>query len=76
MLVFYKNVILYFFILIKILFNDDMYDLVKNYLKNLDPKNAYFKRVGADEETKVTLPYFWVLYILIPNEKSININKI
>ena len=38
---------------------DDMYDLVKNYLKDLDPKNAYFKRVGADEDNKVKLP-FWM----------------
>lgn len=42
----------------KTLLNDDMYDLVKNYLKKLDPKNPYFKRVGADEETKVILPYW------------------
>lgn len=42
----------------KTLLNDDMYDLVKNYLKKIDPKNPYFKRVGADEETKVTLPYW------------------
>jgi len=40
------------------LVSDDMYDLVKNYLKKLDPKNPYFKRVGADEETKVKLPYW------------------
>lgn len=42
----------------KTLLNDDMYDLVKNYLKKIDPKNPYFKRVGADEETKVKLPYW------------------
>jgi len=42
----------------KTLLNDDMYDLVKDYLKKLDPKNTYFKRVGADEETKVKLPYW------------------
>jgi|UniRef100_A0A6C0JTT8 DNA ligase (NAD+) len=41
------------------LVSDDMYDLVKDYLKKLDPKNPYFKRVGADEETKVKLP-FWM----------------
>jgi NAD-dependent DNA ligase len=40
------------------LVSDNMYDLVKNYLKKLDPKNPYFKRVGADEETKVKLPYW------------------
>ena len=42
----------------KTLLNDDMYDLVKDYLKKLDPKNPYFKRVGADEETKVNLPFY------------------
>ena len=41
------------------LVSDDMYDLLKDYLKKLDPKNPYFKRVGADEETKVKLP-FWM----------------
>ena len=42
----------------KTLLNDDIYDLVKDYLKKLDPKNPYFKRVGADEETKVNLPFY------------------
>ena len=42
----------------KTILSDDMYDLVKNYLKKIDPKNPYFKRIGADEETKVTLPYW------------------
>lgn len=57
----------------KTLLNDDMYDLVKNYLKNLDPKNAYFKRVGADEDTKVKLPY-WMgsLDKIKDDEKAIN----
>lgn len=41
------------------LVNDDIYDIVKEYLRKLDPKNAYFKRVGADEEHKVKLP-FWL----------------
>ena len=39
--------------------SDDIYDIIKNHLKKIDPKNAYFKRVGADEEHKVTLP-FWL----------------
>ena len=58
------------------LVNDDMYDLVKDYLKKLDPKNAYFKRVGADEETKVKLP-FWMgsLDKIKDDEKSINLWK-
>ena len=42
----------------KIILTDNIYDLVKDYLKKLDPKNPYFKRVGADEETKVKLPYW------------------
>ena len=55
------------------LVSDDMYDLLKDYLKKLDPKNPYFKRVGADEETKVKLP-FWMgsLDKIKDNEKSIN----
>jgi NAD-dependent DNA ligase len=40
------------------LVSDDIYDIVKNHLKKIDPKNSYFKRVGADEEHKVTLPYW------------------
>jgi len=53
--------------------SDDMYDLVKDYLKKIDPKNAYFKRVGADEETKVKLP-FWMgsLDKIKDDEKAIN----
>lgn len=41
------------------LVNDDIYDIVKEYLRKLDPKNSYFKRVGADEINKVKLP-FWL----------------
>ena len=37
---------------------DDLYDIIKNHLKKIDPKNPYFKRVGADEEHKVALPYW------------------
>lgn len=40
------------------LVSDDIYDIAKNHLKKIDPKNSYFKRVGADEEHKVTLPYW------------------
>lgn len=55
------------------LISDDMYDLLKDYLKKLDPKNPYFKRVGADEETKVKLP-FWMgsLDKIKDNEKAID----
>lgn len=38
---------------------DDIYDIVKSHLKQIDPKNPYFKRVGADEMHKVKLP-FWM----------------
>ena len=40
------------------LFSDDIYDIIKDYLREIDPKNAYLKRVGADEEHKVKLPYY------------------
>jgi len=55
------------------LVSDDMYDLLKDYLKKLDPKNPYFKRVGADEEAKVKLP-FWMgsLDKIKDNEKAIH----
>ena len=29
------------------LFTDDIYDMVKNYLRQIDPQNAYLKKVGA-----------------------------
>jgi len=40
------------------LFTDELYDIIKEYLKDIDPKNEYFKRVGADEENKVKLPFY------------------
>lgn len=41
------------------LFTDDIYDIVKDYLKKKDPKNAYLKRVGAVVEfNKEKLPYY------------------
>ena len=40
------------------LFPDDIYDIIKNYLRKLDPKNSYLKRVGADEEHKIKLPFY------------------
>jgi NAD-dependent DNA ligase len=72
-IIFLQDCDIAFFNTNKTLLNDDMYDLVKNYLKNLDPKNAYFKRVGADEDTKVKLPY-WMgsLDKIKDDEKAIN----
>lgn len=40
------------------LLTDDIYDLIKDYVRNKYPKDAYLKRVGADEDRKVTLPYY------------------
>jgi NAD-dependent DNA ligase len=40
------------------LITDDRYDEIKDYLRRLDKKNAYFKRVGADVDNKVKLPYY------------------
>ncbi len=43
----------------KPLFTDDIYDIIKNYLKKKDPKNVYLKRVGAVIEfNKEKLPYY------------------
>ena len=43
----------------KPVFTDDMYDIVKGFLKAKDPKNAYLKRVGAVIEfNKEKLPYY------------------
>ena len=42
------------------IFNDDEYDEIKEYLKTIDKKNDYFKRVGADVaiDNKVKLPFY------------------
>lgn len=40
------------------LFDDNTYDEIKDYLRELDKKNPYFKRIGADVDNKVKLPYF------------------
>ena len=40
------------------LLDDNKYDEIKDYLRELDKKNAYFKRIGADVDNKVKLPYF------------------
>jgi DNA ligase (NAD+) len=37
---------------------DDIYDIIKDYVRERYPKDAYLKRVGADEENKVKLPYY------------------
>jgi len=41
------------------LFNDDIYDIIKDYLRNKDPKNAYLKKIGANVKiNKERLPYY------------------
>jgi NAD-dependent DNA ligase len=57
----------------KPLFTDDMYDIVKGYLKSKDPKNPYLKRVGAVIEfNKEKLPYYLgSLYKIKDDEKEI-----
>jgi NAD-dependent DNA ligase len=42
------------------IFTDDEYDEIKDYLKTIDKKNDYFKRIGADVaiDNKIKLPFF------------------
>jgi len=40
------------------LVSDDIYDIIKDYIREKYPKDAYLKRVGADEEHKVKLPFY------------------
>jgi DNA ligase (NAD+) len=42
------------------IFNDFEYDEIKEYLRTIDKKNDYFKRIGADiaDDNKVKLPFF------------------
>lgn len=55
------------------IFTDDMYDIIKDYLRKKDPKNAYLKKVGANIEfNKETLPYYMgSLDKIKDNEKEI-----
>jgi len=40
------------------LIKDDIYDIIKDYVKEKYPKDEYFKRIGADVKNKVLLPYY------------------
>ena len=40
------------------LIKDDIYDVIKDYIKTKYPKDKYFKRIGADVKNKVLLPYY------------------
>lgn len=37
---------------------DDIYDIIKDYIRKKYPKDPYLKRVGADVDNKVILPYY------------------
>jgi len=40
------------------LLKDDIYDIIKDYIRKKYPKDPYLKRVGADVDNKVLLPYY------------------
>ena len=42
----------------KDLIKDDVYDIIKDYIRTKHPKDKYLKRVGADVKNKVVLPYY------------------
>jgi DNA 3'-phosphatase len=42
----------------KDLIKDDVYDIIKDYIRTKYPKDKYLKRVGADVKNKVVLPYY------------------
>lgn len=37
---------------------DDIYDIIKDYIRKKYPKDPYLQRVGADVDNKVELPYY------------------
>lgn len=37
---------------------DDIYDVIKDYIRKKYPKDPYLQRVGADVDNKVVLPYY------------------
>jgi NAD-dependent DNA ligase len=42
----------------KSILKDDIYDIIKDYIRKKYPKDPYLKRVGADVDNKVVLPYY------------------
>jgi len=42
----------------EIFVKDDIYDIIKDYVRSKYPKDKYFKRIGADVKNKVVLPYY------------------
>jgi NAD-dependent DNA ligase len=55
---FLKNADIAFFNTGEPLVSDDIYDIIKDYVRDKYPKDPYLKRVGADEDNKVKLPYY------------------
>lgn len=41
-----------------VLVPDDIYDIIKDYIREKYPKDPYLKRIGADESQKVKLPFY------------------
>lgn len=37
---------------------DDIYDIIKDYVRKKYPKDPYLQRVGADVDNKIKLPYY------------------
>lgn len=37
---------------------DDIYEIIKDYIRKKYPKDPYLQRIGADIDNKVTLPYY------------------
>lgn len=56
----------------EVLFSDEIHYIIENYLKKIDPKNNYFKKVGAPEDNKVKLPYYLGSQDKFKEEKEIN----
>jgi len=42
----------------KSILKDDIYDIIKDYIRKKYPKDPYLKCVGADVDNKVVLPYY------------------
>lgn len=57
----------------KPLFTDEIYDIITNYLKKIDPKNKYFDKVGANpDRNKIKLPFYLGSQDKKKEEKDIN----
>ena len=57
------------------IFTDDEYDEIKEYLKSIDKKNEYFKRIGADVAIDNKLNYHSFLVLKIKLKMMIKFYK-